>query len=486
MTDNSKKEDEAERQARKASTKPTKSFFIKMLTRDIALDDAVLDLLDNCLDGAVRMLRKRVEQREDQERFKGFYAELRFSKDRFEISDNCGGIPLDLAAERAFRMGRPEDVADEADRGTVGVYGIGMKRALFKFGTDIKVVSAGKEPFSVSIGADWLGSEEWDDFDLEPYDGNEVENGTRIVVQGLHGSVSDAFSDPDWVEAFSNYVGEHYSILIGKGFEVRIGFEGDVPENVRPVRMTTYLSDATLEDGTRIAPAIYRGTVSGVEVELIAGLIAPPKSLEEADRDSENTASDVKAGWTVICNDRVVVAHDRTHLTGWGRSPIPSYHGQYSVIAGYAFMKSEDVSALPLTTTKRGIDMNSAVYADVMTLMQDAIQPFIKFTNDWKTAEQRTVPMQGAVPTALSSLRADYAASLSFNPVRKVSGVERNVPILPSTKVKRARRTCLVLNEEEGRIVSKHYGIDEEAPWTGALEKAWSEAVLRAKKASGK
>lgn len=32
---------------------PVKSFFVEMLTRDIALDDAILDLLDNCVDGIV-------------------------------------------------------------------------------------------------------------------------------------------------------------------------------------------------------------------------------------------------------------------------------------------------------------------------------------------------------------------------------------------------------------------------------------------------
>ncbi len=33
---------------------PTKEFFVGMLTRDIELSDAILDLLDNCLDGVVR------------------------------------------------------------------------------------------------------------------------------------------------------------------------------------------------------------------------------------------------------------------------------------------------------------------------------------------------------------------------------------------------------------------------------------------------
>lgn len=38
----------------KAQASPTKQFFVSMLTRDISLDDAILDLIDNCLDGAMR------------------------------------------------------------------------------------------------------------------------------------------------------------------------------------------------------------------------------------------------------------------------------------------------------------------------------------------------------------------------------------------------------------------------------------------------
>ena len=36
------------------SAAPVKSFFVYMLTRDIRLEDAILDLLDNCVDGILR------------------------------------------------------------------------------------------------------------------------------------------------------------------------------------------------------------------------------------------------------------------------------------------------------------------------------------------------------------------------------------------------------------------------------------------------
>ena len=35
---------------------PAKRFFVDMLVRDIELQDAILDLLDNCVDGAMRSI----------------------------------------------------------------------------------------------------------------------------------------------------------------------------------------------------------------------------------------------------------------------------------------------------------------------------------------------------------------------------------------------------------------------------------------------
>jgi len=38
---------------------PAKRFFVEMLTKDILLLDAVLDLIDNSLDGAMRETNRR-------------------------------------------------------------------------------------------------------------------------------------------------------------------------------------------------------------------------------------------------------------------------------------------------------------------------------------------------------------------------------------------------------------------------------------------
>src|SRR5438128_3375104 len=81
---------------------PAKSFFVSMLTRDIDLQDAILDLLDNCVDGAIRTRTKEMAHKDSLE---GFWAKIKLSENKFVIEDNCGGIPWDLAKNYAFCMG---------------------------------------------------------------------------------------------------------------------------------------------------------------------------------------------------------------------------------------------------------------------------------------------------------------------------------------------------------------------------------------------
>ncbi len=55
---------------------PVKSFFVEMLTRDIELVDAILDLLDNCVDGILR--EKKTSSCEKP--YAGFKAKIEFDR----------------------------------------------------------------------------------------------------------------------------------------------------------------------------------------------------------------------------------------------------------------------------------------------------------------------------------------------------------------------------------------------------------------------
>ena len=164
----------------KADAYPAKEFFISMLTRDISLTDCILDLLDNSVDGA---RRSSAESRPKD--LSKSYVHLELTSDHFEIRDNCGGIPLSDAKEYAFNFGRRKD-APRLSGESIGIYGIGMKRALFKLGKKLHLESSSQsDSFQTTIDVEsWEAAKEWE-FDLVP--GAALEHaGTTIRVSDLN------------------------------------------------------------------------------------------------------------------------------------------------------------------------------------------------------------------------------------------------------------------------------------------------------------
>ncbi len=80
---------------------PVKRFFVEMLTRDIDVEDAILDLLDNCVDGILRSIGD--VEFNNKEPYMDYWAKIEVSGNKFQINDNCGGIPWS-EHDKAFRM----------------------------------------------------------------------------------------------------------------------------------------------------------------------------------------------------------------------------------------------------------------------------------------------------------------------------------------------------------------------------------------------
>ncbi|MBD5801477.1 hypothetical protein AZOA_08920 [Azoarcus sp. Aa7] len=366
----------------RAAAGPTKRFFIDMLTRDIDLMDAILDLLDNCVDGVQRTRKPPTDATKP---YAGYWAKISFGTDRFSIEDNCGGIPFDLARRYAFMMGRPkeEDEAD-ADIPTVGMYGIGMKRAIFKMGRNAIVKSYTKErAFSVSITPKWMSDDSDWELDIENIrDSRRPNLGTEIVVTQLNTGIAQRFAESG-VSSFGkdlyNLVSHHFSFIIRKGFRVFIN-----DEEIFARQFSLLWSEDDRPKDERIEPYLYRSVKDGVEISMAVGFHSQMLTDDELDEEQKTKRSREDAGWTIICNDRVVVYNDKTRLTGWGEAGVPSYHSQFIGIAGVVVFRSNDAWKLPVTTTKRGVDTSSDVFLYIKDYMRDGLKRFTNHTNTWK------------------------------------------------------------------------------------------------------
>src|SRR5262245_9667728 len=96
---------------KKAGANPTKGFLVRMITRDITLEDCILDLIDNSVDGAWRCEGSRPMGLADGADLSRYRIQIDAHPNRFLIRDNCGGMTLDDAIEHAFSFGR--QVLDE-------------------------------------------------------------------------------------------------------------------------------------------------------------------------------------------------------------------------------------------------------------------------------------------------------------------------------------------------------------------------------------
>ena len=340
---------------REVDAEPTKAFFIEMLVRDIALTRAIIDLVDNCVDGA---RRKRPNGK-----FNGLWIEIVAKESKFEIRDNCGGIPLQLARHYAFRFGRPDGM--QATPHSVGQFGVGMKRALFKIGSRFRVVSStAKEHFEIDEDVrEWRKRPEWK-FRFERL-GNEPLDieGTAVRVTDLHEGVKAEFALDQFHSELSAAIRDAHIGSLETG--LAITYNG-TPLRHEPLEL---LYSPGYE------PAYFSDSINGavetrpVSVRAFAGLgLSDPQG----------------AGWNVFCNGRLVLGSDQTEVTGWGEGrgrTIPKFHNQFARYRGFVFFDCDDAGRVPWNTTKSGVDRDSPLYRAIRLRMIGLMRPVINFLN---------------------------------------------------------------------------------------------------------
>lgn len=333
----------------------TKDFFISILVRDIDLAEAIVDLLDNSIDGA-RKLRGSSD-------LTGLYAHLELSGNKFSITDNCGGIEADIARKYAFRFGRDTNKPPPQIKHTVGQFGVGMKRAIFKLGNVINITSnAPSSNFTINLSVEkWKKNPVWDlAFDTLEENLNQAEEklGTSIVITELNEGAAQEIALGNFNTKLKNMIESAHTESINSGFEIKIG---------------AYALSALhpkLICSTEINPLYktihyFKETDTPVTVRIYAGI---------------SDSSPTEAGWYAICNGRTILAANQDVTTGWGDG-TPRFHNQYSRFRGYIYFDCDNAGLLPWNTTKTDVDAELPIYQAVRLEMINAMKPTLEFLN---------------------------------------------------------------------------------------------------------
>lgn len=410
------------------SFQPTKKLFIDILTRDIDIRDCIFELLDNAVDSYTR--NEIDEKREIR---------LNFDKNELSIFDNCGGIDKKKLQEEVFLFGTKDFLNNVP---TIGLYGIGLKRSIFKLGELIVFeTDDGKDYCKLEIDVNnWLkkkdeeGNDIWD-IELTETSTTRLINGqkpfTRIKIKKLRYETIECFV-PEFEVNLKGIVKIYYSRYIQNdkinffiNNEKQIGFEIKIKasEDFKPVKV---------ED-----------EYEGIKINIFCWL-----DLREDQKRVRKEQG--RQGWNVFMNERLVIFDDTSIDTGWvGEQPfLPKFHSIYNQFRGVVLLNTNDPSKLPINTSKNGFNKEGKIYHYLLNLMVKVARPFIDFLSDKYNKQKEKIDEKedellkdinkdskkeeekGIVETSIDDTETEYQST--FTPPQ--TGIVTR-PIIPQSRI---------------------------------------------------
>lgn len=138
-----------------------------------------------------------------------------------------------------------------------------------------------------------------------------------------------------------------------------------------------------------------------------------------------STKDDEDGGWYIFCNDRLIIAKNKTEETVWTGNKgdgVPLWHSQYHRFRGYVFFEAKDSSNLPWNTTKTGMDLDSPYYKEVRQKMIMMTKQVMDLLNQLKAEKEKDNPEEA------QTLNKAVETSLN-NPIPVVQALSRSAEL---------------------------------------------------------
>lgn len=325
---------------------PSKRLFLSIIA-DYDLNRSICELVDNALDVWVRGKKAKVIAVE---------VALNETQQTISVKDNAGGLDK---GELRYVVGPGQTGTAPTDE-TIGIFGVGTKRAVVALAQDIKIKTRrGKEKtHQIEFDDGWLEDESWD---LPVYEVDDITEGTTVVeLQKLRVQLS-----VDLVAQLKNHLSTTYAKFLANS---------DVVIKVNNERLTAQF----FEDWAyppRYAPRRYTGrlrTEEGreVRVEAVAGLttVSSPAGGEY--------------GVYFYCNDRLIARGLKTFEVGFTRGLAGLPHPKVSLTRVLVFLNG-DARSMPWNSSKSDISTKHEVFIALHSWLVQVVKDYASLSRIW-------------------------------------------------------------------------------------------------------
>ena len=318
---------------------PDKRLFWSIIT-DYSLDTSVCELIDNSID---------IWTRNNKHRSLKIIVDLDVVARSIRISDNAGGVP----EHELQKLISPGATTNDPNNQTIGIFGVGSKRAVVALAEIIRIQTRHNEgkSFQIDIDNSWLESPDWD---MPVYEIDEIDAGTTSI--GLNGLRFELIEEAS--EGLRHHLSETYALFLAQE-NLEIIFNGN-PLDPRMFDKWAYPPD--------FEPRYYMFEITPeptqkVGVEIYGGLII--------DRDpvAENY------GVYFYCNDRLIMKDVKDREVGYikGYAGVP--HPDAS-LARVIIKFNGPAKLMPWNSTKSSINYGHPTFAAIHNLLLPVISDF--------------------------------------------------------------------------------------------------------------
>lgn len=343
---------------------PRKKLFIDVLTQDVSAKMCILDLIDNSVDSYTR---NRIAERRE--------IRLTITDSLFEILDTCGGIDKGFLKSNVFRFGA-ENLNREDP--TLGMYGIGMKRSIFKIGNTITLeTDDGKDYSLMEMNVKIWEEKDENDWSI-PFETDKSTLGenlpyTRIRITDLHQDISDKFALVSFVEEIHRTLKKTYCLIIQNHINFFLNERGIEPDQLIVPYDDNYSPNVFIED------------YENINIHIIC-FVDPSRGTRL--KQAVNTI-----GWNLFCNNRLILANDTSAITGWvggsDKSLLPKYHTIFNEFRGIVFLKANNPFNLPLKSAKDSFNTDDKNYQYILNRMCATARPVIDYLSNKYSEEKK-------------------------------------------------------------------------------------------------
>lgn len=432
-----------------ADASPEKRLFISLITKDISIKAAFLDLIDNSINSVVEKFTDRLKTANDYETVLNDLTltptakiEIDFFDDEISIVDTASGISTSTAKDHVFKFGRGPNEHHENDR--LSVYGIGLKRALFKLGNLIDINSNHIDGgFNLNLNVnEWahLQQNRWE-FQIASTQPTS-QTGTKISIKEIHPDVRKRIHDGIFLGQLEEAISQTYGFYLEKFVDIYVS--GKKIEGLK------------VEMGSNIASTSF--SADQVTCTIAAGLAS----------STTDSYKDKSAGWYVFCNGRVVISADKSNLTGWGlggNTGLPIFQPKHRPFLGFVFFVSENPEKLPWNTTKSYIDEDSLLWQITKRHMIDCGKQITKFLDkrykvdgtEVKASDLKNFAGERNIGAIAAATMSNQIFSPPNTPKPKKVKIQYQVPTEKYSEIEKSLGRSSVPPSEIGELTFDYY-----------------------------